>query len=51
MSDMGALEHFLDVRVTRTGSYNQFDQFVYSQKVSDTFVYISVQGLRLGSAH
>ena len=37
MTDMGALEHFLNVRVTRSCSYVQLDQSVYSQKVFDTF--------------
>ena len=37
MTDMGALEHFLNVRVTRSCSYIQLDQSVYSQKVLDTF--------------
>ena len=34
---MGALDHFLNVRVTRLSSCTQLDQSVYSQKVLDTF--------------
>ena len=37
MTDMGALEHFLNVRVTRSCSHIQIDQSVYTQKVLDTF--------------
>ena len=37
MTDMGVLEHFLNVRVTRSCSYIQLDQSVYTQKVLDTF--------------
>ena len=37
MTDMGALEHFLNVCVTRSRSYIQLDQSVYTQKVLDTF--------------
>ena len=36
MIDMGALEHFLNVRVTRSCSYIQPNQSVYSQKVLGT---------------
>ena len=34
---MGALEHFLNVRVTRTRRFIQLDQSVYTQKVLDKF--------------
>ena len=37
MTDMSALENFLNVRVTRSCSCIQLDQSVYSQKVLDTF--------------
>ena len=37
MTDMGALEHFLNVRVTRTRRFIQLDQSVYTQKVLDKF--------------
>ena len=37
MTDMDALVHFLNVLVTRSCSYVQLDQSVYSQKVFDTF--------------
>ena len=37
MSDMGALEHFLNVHVPRTSSYIQLNQSMYSQKILDTF--------------
>jgi hypothetical protein len=33
MTDMGELEHFLNVRVTRTKDYIQMDQTVYTEKV------------------
>ena len=33
MTDMGELEHFLNVRVTRTKDYLQMDQKVYTEKV------------------
>jgi hypothetical protein len=33
MTDMGELEHFLNVRVTRTKDYMQMDQTVYTEKV------------------
>ena len=36
MSDMGALEHFLKVRVTRTSSYIQLNQSVYARYVQCT---------------
>ena len=36
MTDMVALKHILKVRVTRSCSYIQLDQSVYSQKVLDT---------------
>jgi hypothetical protein len=35
MTDMGELEHFLNIRVTRTDEYLQMDQAVYAQKVLD----------------
>ena len=37
MSDMGELEHFLNVRVTRTSSFLQLDQTVYASKVLEKF--------------
>ena len=37
MTDMGALEHFLSVRVTRTRRFIPLDQSVYTQKVLDKF--------------
>ena len=37
MTAMGALEHFLNVRVTRTRRFIQLDQSVYNQKVLDKF--------------
>ena len=37
MSDIDALEQFLNVRVTRTRRFIQLDQFVYAQKVLDKF--------------
>ncbi len=33
MSDMGELEHFLNVRVTRTKNYIQLDQSTYAEKI------------------
>jgi hypothetical protein len=36
MTDMGELEHFLNIRVTRTDKYLQMDQAVYAQKVLET---------------
>ena len=36
MSDMGTLEHFLNVSITSTSSYIQLDRSVCSQKVLDT---------------
>ena len=36
-TDMGALEHFLNVRVTRIRRFIQLDQSVYTQKVLDKF--------------
>jgi hypothetical protein len=38
MSDMGILEHFLNIRVVRTTNYLQMDQSVYIQKVLDKHV-------------
>jgi hypothetical protein len=37
MTDMGELEHFLNVRVTRTRGTLKLDQSVYTQKVLDKF--------------
>ena len=37
MSDMGELEHFLNVRVTRTSSFLQLVQTVYASKVLEKF--------------
>ena len=34
---MGALEYFLNVRVTRTRRFIQLDQSVYTQKLLDKF--------------
>jgi len=33
MSDMGELEHFLNVRVTRIKNYIQLDQSTYAEKI------------------
>ena len=38
MTDMGALEHFLNVRVTRSRKYIQLNQSVYTSKVLEKFV-------------
>ena len=38
MTDMDALEHFLNVRVTRSRHYIQLDQSVYTSKVLEKFV-------------
>ena len=37
MSDMGELEHFLNVRVTRTAGSIKLNQVVYTQKVLDKY--------------
>ena len=37
MTDMGALEHFLNVRVTRTRRFIQLYQSVCTQKLLDKF--------------
>ena len=37
MSDMGELEHFLNIRVTRTRKYMQLNQTVYAAKVLNMF--------------
>jgi hypothetical protein len=37
MTDMGELEQFLNVRVTRTRGTLKLDQSVYTQKVFDKF--------------
>jgi hypothetical protein len=37
MTDMGQLEHFLNVRVTRSSEYIKLDQSVYTEKVLDKF--------------
>ena len=51
MSDMGELEHFSNVRVTRTSSFLQLDQTVYATKVLKKFSAFWDRPLRSENIH